>query len=66
VERMVSGAQLQISKRLARERDLVSSWWRIAFFAVAALALLLGAVLGLVLRRPRRWRDGTALRRPRS
>ena len=49
VERMVASAQVVLSKRLAREQDLVSGWWRIAFIAAAVLALLLAAALVRVL-----------------
>jgi pimeloyl-ACP methyl ester carboxylesterase len=51
VDRIVSSAQLQLSKRLAAERDLVSAWWRTGFVLLAALSLLLAGGLALLLRR---------------
>jgi pimeloyl-ACP methyl ester carboxylesterase len=51
VDRIVSRAQLELSKRLAGERELVSSWWRTGFIVALALALLLGVALARSLRR---------------
>jgi pimeloyl-ACP methyl ester carboxylesterase len=59
VDQIVSSAQLQLSKRLAREGELVSVWWRTGFIAAAALALLLAAALTLSLR-PRTWPGAAA------
>jgi pimeloyl-ACP methyl ester carboxylesterase len=55
VERMVATAQVDLSKRLARASELVPSWWRTAFFAVAVLALLLAAALARTLHRSGTW-----------
>jgi pimeloyl-ACP methyl ester carboxylesterase len=52
VDRIVSSAQLQLSKRLATERDRVSAWWRTGFVALAVLTLLLAGGLVALLRRP--------------
>jgi pimeloyl-ACP methyl ester carboxylesterase len=68
VDQMVSNAQLQLSKSLARESDLVAAWWRAAFIAAALLAIVLAVLLALSMRgrsagRPdlhrlaRRWRS---------
>lgn len=56
VDRLVSNAEAQESKRLAHDDTLVAGWWRTAAIVVAALAVLLLFAVGLFV-----WRGGRVL-----